>query len=104
MSDKGSLDEVVEMRLLGENLRVRCDAKSKQEVTMAIVKLQEKSAAILRTNPSLTPLQVALMIALENERYENLTRDVSSPFLKQAHKKMQKSLYLIERTLKEHHG
>jgi cell division protein ZapA (FtsZ GTPase activity inhibitor) len=104
MSEQSSLDEVVEMRLLGEHLRVRCEAKSKKEVEEAILKLQNKSAAILRANPSLTPLQVALMIALENERYEVLSKDVNSPFLKQAQKKMQKSLYLIERTLKENHG
>ncbi len=88
-------DEVVVVTLLGENLRLHTDKNRVEDLKVAVANLKDKSAAILRGNPSLSALQVALLMALENERDLNASRSVNSPFLKMAQKKVRKTLSVL---------
>lgn len=59
--------ETVGFTILGNAFSVRVRKSEKERFLEAVKHLQDRASAMLRTNPNLSPMQAAIMIALDTE-------------------------------------
>ena len=66
-------DTFVQFTLFGQSFKLRCEASQKEKLEKAAATIEAKGAQLMRNNPSLTPTQVAILVALDLESTKNDT-------------------------------
>lgn len=79
-------DTFVQFTLFGQSFKLRCDATQKEKLEKAAATIEAKGAQLMQNNPSLTPIQVAILVALDLESTKTDKITLTSPFEKQAYK------------------
>ena len=79
-------DTFVQFTLFGQSFKLRCDATQKEKLEKAAASLETKGAQMMQNNPSLTPIKVAILVALDLESTKTDKITLTSPFEKQAYK------------------
>ncbi len=79
-------DTFVQFTLFGQSFKLRCEASQKEKLEKAAASLETKGAQMMQNNPSLTPIQVAILVALDLESTKTDKITLTSPFEKQAYK------------------
>lgn len=85
----------VQVSLLGENFSLRCHKAQAESLQRAVAKTQELTSKILKSNPSLTPQQAAIIAAIETQSQLQRHMELSSPF----HEKAMQLIHRIKRNL-----
>lgn len=88
--DSSNENVTVTCTILGENFNLRCEKNQKLKLEQAIATLQEKAKELLRDSPTLTPTQVAILVALDTEHRLAKYLDNQTPFQKDAKKLIDK--------------
>lgn len=79
-------DNFVTCSLFGESFNLRCTKENKSSLELAVEQIQSKAALMLRDNPNLTPVQAAILVALESQTSLNDYLNSETPFVNQATK------------------
>ena len=66
-------DTFVQFTLFGQSFKLRCEASQKEKLEKAAATIEAKGAQLMQNNPSLTPIQVAILVALDLESTKNDT-------------------------------
>lgn len=76
--------ENVAFSVFGESFTLRCRKGQKESLLKAIANIQTKASKMLRDNPTLSPQQTAILIAIETESSLQNFINANTPFQTEA--------------------